>query len=116
MSDICTTKSIDKDKLNNIEDTRENTIVLDNMVNMYKLFGDKTRLNIISLLIVSELCVCEIEELLGLSQSLISHQLRKLKDGNVVITRKEGKKVFYSLKDEHIKDIYSICANHIKHC
>ncbi|MFH5881016.1 MAG: ArsR/SmtB family transcription factor, partial [Candidatus Izemoplasmataceae bacterium] len=85
-------------------------------VKLFKIFSDETRLRIIALLSESEYCVQEISDTLKMSQSSISHQLKLLRDLNVVKTRREGKNIFYSLKDEHIKEIYLIGYAHANEC
>ena len=71
----------------------------------FKILGDSTRIKILSALFQSEMCVCDIAALLGMTQSAISHQLRVLKQGRLVKHRKKGKVVYYSLDDDHIKHI-----------
>lgn len=80
----------------------------------FKVMGDSTRLKIISALDAHEMCVCDIAVLLNMTKSAISHQLRYLKQADLVKYRKEGKTVFYSLKDDHVKDIFEIGMEHIK--
>ncbi|ACZ11833.1 ArsR/SmtB family transcription factor [Sulfurospirillum deleyianum] len=83
------------------------------LAELFKVFGDTTRVKIISALFEAELCVCDIAVLLGMSQSAISHQLRVLRQARLVKHRKEGKVVFYSLDDEHIKSIFNQGLEHI---
>ena len=83
------------------------------LAELFKVFGDTTRVKIISALFEAELCVCDIAELLCMTQSAISHQLRVLRQARLVKYRKEGKVVFYSLDDEHIKDIFNQGLAHI---
>ena len=85
-------------------------------VKLFKIFSDETRLRIISLLSDQELCVQEISTTLVMSQSSISHQLKLLRDLNVVKTRRDGKNIFYSLKDAHIKEIFLIGCAHASEC
>ena len=79
----------------------------------FKILGDSTRIKILSALFQSEMCVCDIAALLGMTQSAISHQLRVLKQGRLVKHRKEGKVVYYSLDDDHIKHIEDQGLTHI---
>lgn len=79
----------------------------------FKILGDSTRIKILSALFQSEMCVCDIAALLGMTQSVISHQLRVLKQGRLVKHRKEGKVVYYSLDDDHIKHIVDQGLTHI---
>ena len=80
---------------------------------LFKVFGDITRVNIICALFVGEMCVCDIAAVLGMTQSAISHQLRILKSARLVKYRREGKSVFYSLDDEHISNIFNLAMNHV---
>ncbi len=80
----------------------------------YKIFGDETRLRILDLLLNKPLCVNEISEYLDVSQSAISHQLKNLRASNLVKTEKNGKNVYYSISDEHIKVILKYGLEHIK--
>lgn len=96
----------EQSKIDNIKET----------VKLFKIFSDNTRLRIIDLLVTDEFCVQDIADSLDTSQSAISHQLKLLRDLNVVKTRKQGKQVFYSLQDEHIKEIYLTGYNHANEC
>ena len=77
------------------------------LADFYKVFGDATRVKILCVLLESEMCVCDLAELLGMTQSAISHQLRVLKQMKLVKNRREGKTVYYSLADRHIQAIIS---------
>lgn len=79
---------------------------------LLKVFGDYTRLRIISALCKCEMCVCDIANLLGMTQSAISHQLRVLKQARLVSTRRDGKTIFYSLCDDHVKTIFYLAVEH----
>lgn len=79
----------------------------------YKIFGDQTRLRILDLLLNKPLCVNEISEKLDVSQSAVSHQLKILRLSNLVKTEKNGKKVYYSISDDHIKIILKYGLEHI---
>lgn len=84
------------------------------MTKFYKAFADETRLKIINILSVHEMCVCDISAVLNMTKSAISHQLSYLKKLNIIKFRKTGKIVFYSLADEHVKQLFEICEEHIK--
>lgn len=88
--------------------------VLYDLAELFKLFGDSTRIKILYALFEAELCVCDIAQLLGLTQSAISHQLRILKGGKLVKFRREGKAVFYSLADEHVRSIINQGMEHVE--
>ena len=79
----------------------------------YKVFGDPTRLRVLDVLVNKPLCVNEISEILDISQSAISHQLKNLRASNLVKTEKIGKNVYYSIADEHIETILKVGLEHI---
>ncbi|MGQ9615864.1 MAG: ArsR/SmtB family transcription factor [Spirochaetota bacterium] len=79
----------------------------------FRVFGDTTRIKILNALFLSELCVNDIAALLGMGQSAVSHQLRILKSSGLVKKRREGKTIFYSLNDEHIKQIFHQSLDHL---
>jgi ArsR family transcriptional regulator len=81
---------------------------------LFKVFGDSTRTKILSALTVMELCVCDIAEVLNMTKSAVSHQLRILRQTKIVKSRRSGKEVYYSLDDEHISDIYALAIEHLK--
>ena len=83
------------------------------LAELFKVFGDSTRIKIIWALDEAEMCVCDIAFLLNMTQSAISHQLRVLKQAELVKSRREGKIVFYSLEDEHVKQIFDQGLIHI---
>ena len=83
------------------------------LAELFKVFGDSTRVKILYALFESELCVCDIAQLLGLTQSAVSHQLRVLKASRLVKPRRDGKTVFYSLADEHVRKIIAQGMDHI---
>lgn len=80
---------------------------------LFKIFGDSTRIRILYVLFESEMCVCGIAELLGMTQSAISHQLQVLKKAKLVRYRREGKTIFYSLSDDHVRTILGQGMEHI---
>lgn len=80
----------------------------------YKIFGDPTRLRILDVLINKPMCVNELSEILDISQSAISHQLKNLRSSNLVKTEKVGKNVYYNISDDHIKIILKYGLEHIK--
>ena len=86
---------------------------LNDLAEFFKVFGDVTRLKLLSVLFHSEMCVCDIAALLGMTQSAISHQLRALKNARLVSSRREGKTVFYALADDHVKTIIDQGLEHI---
>lgn len=83
------------------------------LTELFRIFGDSTRIRILYVLFESEMCVCDIAALLGMTQSAISHQLRALKNARLVASRRDGKTVFYSLADDHVKTIINQGMEHI---
>lgn len=73
------------------------------LADLFKIFGDTTRIRILYALLESEMCVCAIAEYLGMTQSAISHQLKVLRDNNLVGSRREGKTIYYFLADDHVR-------------
>lgn len=84
------------------------------LADFFKVFADSTRIKILYVLLCSEMCVCDIAQILSISQSAISHQLRTLKQMDLVKNRRDGKTIFYSLSDGHIKNILSQGHEHIR--
>lgn len=84
------------------------------LAELFKVFGDSTRIKIINALMNEELCVCDIAAITNSTPSAISHQLRVLKQSKLVKYRKEGKSVFYSLDDEHVREIFEKGREHIE--
>lgn len=84
------------------------------LAELFKVFGDTTRIKILYALFKEEMCVCDIADLLNMTQSAISHQLRVLKQARLVKFRKEGKVVYYSLDDNHISQIFNCGLCHIE--
>ena len=83
------------------------------LAELFKVFGDSTRIKILYVLFEAEMCVCDIAQILNMTQSAISHQLRVLKQSRLVKFRRSGKTVFYSLADEHVRTIINQGMNHI---
>ena len=84
-----------------------------NLATLFKMFGDKSRVKILHALEQNELCVCDLAVLLGVTKSAISHQLKALRLANLVKFRREGQVVYYSLADDHVKEILSIGFAHL---
>lgn len=83
------------------------------LAELFKVFGDSTRMRILFVLFESEMCVCDIAGLLGMTQSAISHQLRILKQSGLIKARRQGKEVYYSLADDHVSAIVEMGYEHI---
>ena len=84
------------------------------LAELFKVFGDSTRIKILYVLFEAEMCVCDIAQLLIMNQSAISHQLRILKQNRLVKSRRDGKAVFYSLADSHVRTIINQGMEHIE--
>ena len=82
---------------------------------LFKMFGDGTRVKILHALELSEMCVCDLAALLGVTKSAVSHQLKALRLANLVKSRRDGQVVYYSLADDHVKYILDIGFDHIHH-
>ena len=87
--------------------------ILYDLAELFKIFGDSTRIKILYVLFEAEMCVCDIAQLLNMTQSAISHQLRALKQSKLVKYRREGKTVFYSLADDHVRSILDQGMEHV---
>lgn len=108
-----TMKHDHKQLLTKIKNDMPQDGVLLDLSDLFKLFGDSTRLRILFALFESEMCVCAISELLNMTQSAISHQLKTLRDANLIANRREGKTIIYFLADEHVKTIIGQGFEHI---
>lgn len=113
--EVCSCTEINKQ---NIEYVKENMLsekTFMKLSELFKILGDYTRIKIIYSLFKKELCVCDIAEVVQMSQSAISHQLRILKAARLVKFRREGKSVYYSLDDEHIDRLFNAGLEHVEH-
>lgn len=111
--DRCDCNIIHEDLVNKVKDAFPTNDQIALLAEFFKVFGDPTRIKILTALSEGEICVCDIAYLLGMTQSAISHQLRVLKQARLVKSRKEGKVVFYMLDDEHVKQIMDQGLVHI---
>ena len=114
-SDICKCNIIHEDIVENVLKAMPEEDKLYDLAEFFKVFGDTTRIRIICALFQSEMCVCDIAYTLGMSHSSISHQLRVLKSAKLVKPRREGKTVYYSLDDDHVKTIFDQGFLHLNH-
>ena len=89
-------------------------MMLYDLAELFKVFGDSTRIRILYVLLEAEVCVCDLAEILNMSQSAISHQLSILKRSRLVKNRREGKSIFYSLADEHVRTMLSQGMEHVE--
>ena len=113
MSDKCKTFLLHEDAIKKVSETTPGEESLYNLADFFKMFGDTTRIKILYALFTTEMCVCDLSEILGVSQSAVSHQLKTLRQANLVTFRREGKTVIYRLKDEHVQQIIKTGMEHI---
>lgn len=109
----CASSHIHQEIVDQVERAMPKEEILYDLAELFKIFGDSTRIKILYVLFESEMCVCDIANLLGMTQSAISHQLRALKQSKLVKYRREGKTVFYSLADGHVRTILGQGMEHI---
>lgn len=110
--DVCSINLIHEKQINNAKKEMLNEDIYMQLSETFRLFGNPTRLKIMTLLSVEDLCVCDICEILDMSQSAVSHQLRTLRGQNLVKYKKEGKQARYSLADKHVIEILKIGIEH----
>lgn len=111
--EFCETNVIHNDIVNKAAGKLLSEEQFTELAEFYKIFSDSTRIKILQALLQSEMCVCDISALLKMQQSAISHQLRLLRQSNMVKNRKVGKVVYYSLKDSHVSEILNMGIAHI---
>lgn len=111
--DICECELIHPEAVADVRKKMPHDEALYNLADFFKVFGDSTRVRILWALDTGELCVCDLAALLGMTKSAISHQLHSLRQADLVRFRREGKIVFYSLSDDHVKDILEKGFEHI---
>ncbi len=109
----CDDECIHNDIVNEVIAKLPDEELLYDVAELFKVFGDSTRVRIICALFESEMCVCDIAAVLNMTQSAISHQLRVLKQARLVKYRRDGKTVYYSLADDHIQNIFDQAFEHI---
>ena len=109
----CETVEVHEDLLRIVEQTMPEETELYDLAELFKVFGDSTRIRILFVL-SSEVCVCDLARVLNMTQSAISHQLRILKQNKLVKSRREGKSIFYSLADGHVSTIIAQGRDHIE--
>ena len=111
--DTCENEVIHEDIVNRVQKMFPADEVLFDLSDFYKIFGDTTRVKILYALDKSDLCVCDISALLGMSVSAVSHQLKVLREAKLVKTERDGKVIYYSLSDDHVKRILECGLEHI---
>ena len=110
----CESTEIHRELLKIVEETMPQETELYDLAELFKVFGDSTRIRILFVLFEAEVCVCDLAEALHMTQSAISHQLRILKQNKLVKGRREGKSIFYSLADDHVRTIIAQGREHIE--
>ena len=111
---ICHDREVHGDVVERIKGEMPDSSVLYELSDFFKIFGDSTRVSILFVIDRGEICVCDIAEILGMTKSAVSHQLKILRQSKLISYRKSGKNVFYSLADDHVKDIIEKALEHIK--
>lgn len=111
--ELCECNEVHSDVVDEVRAHLPKEYLLDDLAEVFKVFGDKTRMKILYILHEKELCVCDIAQLLDMNQSAISHQLKVLKQAKLIKNRREGKQMYYSLADDHVHTILSMGMEHI---
>lgn len=113
-AECCSEEVVHEDLLKIVNDTIPEETELYDLAELFKVFGDSTRIRILFVLFEAEVCVCDLAQALNMTQSAISHQLRILKQNKLVKSRREGKSIFYSLADGHVRTIIAQGREHIE--
>ena len=113
-ADCCEEDCIHENLLKIVNEKMPAETELYDLSELFKVFGDSTRIRILFVLFEAEVCVCDLENALNMTHSAISHQLRILKANKLVKSRREGKSVFYSLSDDHVRTIIAMGLEHIE--
>lgn len=113
-NEYCDPHEIHHELLQKVNEGMPDEEEISDLSDLFKVFGDSTRLKILFVLFEAEVCVCDLAELLSMTQSAISHQLKVLKQSKLVNSRREGKSVFYSLADNHVRSIIAQGREHIE--
>lgn len=104
---------VHEDKVAQVQSVLPDDDTLSRLSELFKVFGDGTRIRILYVLFEAEVCVCDLAKLLGMTQSAVSHQLRILKQARLIKSRRDGKTVFYSLADDHVSTLLRQGTDHI---
>ena len=112
--DTCENKGIHSDIIHFVQNKLPDPDALGRLADLFKLFGDSTRIGILWALSESEMCVCDLSALLKMKQPAISQQLKNLKLSRIVKARRDGKVIYYSLDDDHIRQMLDFGMEHIK--
>ena len=109
----CDTEEIHEELLKIVDETMPDETELDSLAELFKVFGDPTRIRILFVLFETEVCVCDLARALNMTQSAVSHQLRILKQSRLVKNRRVGRSMFYSLADDHVRTMIAQGREHI---
>ena len=112
-AECCESREVHEDLLRLVSEQLPSDEDLMDLAELFKIFGDTTRVRILFVLLEAEVCVCDLAEALNMTQSAISHQLRILKDANLVGNRREGKTIYYFLSDDHVRTIIAQGFEHL---
>lgn len=112
--DICQAACVHDERIAEVRAGMASEADLQGLAELFKTLGDLTRVRILEALSRAELCVCDLAEVLGLTQSAVSHQLRVLRAAKLVRYRREGKNAFYSLDDQHVERLFGQALDHIR--
>ena len=112
--ELCDSFEVHENLLKIVNETMPEETELYDLAELFKVFGDSTRIRILFVLFEAEVCVCDLAKALNMTQSAISHQLRILKQSKLVKNRREGKSIFYSLADDHVRTIIAQGLEHIE--
>lgn len=113
IDNVCDCEVIHKEKVIEAKKSMIDDETLLNIADFYKAMSDSTRIKIINLLEKNELCVCDISSILNMTKSAVSHQLKNLREMNLITSRKVGKEVWYTLADDHVKQVFDISLAHV---
>ncbi len=105
---------IHKDIVDEVKESMPREDETSRLASFFKVFGDETRLKILWAIDRHEMCVCDLAALLGMTKSAVSHQLRLLREENLVRTRRDGKVIFYQLSDSHVTQVFEKAVEHIE--
>ena len=112
--ECCDAVEVHENLLKIVNETMPEETELYDLAELFKVFGDSTRIRILFVLFEAEVCVCDLAQVLQITQSAISHQLKILKQNKLVKSRREGKSIFYSLADDHVRTIIAQGCDHIE--
>ena len=112
--EVCDTIEVHEELVKRVKENMPDETELYDLAELFKIFSDSTRIRILFVLFEAEVCVCDLANMLHMTQSAVSHQLRILKQSKLVKNRREGKSIFYSLADDHVRTIIAQGLDHIE--